>query len=281
MCGTNLENDIIATNNQQCKQQQCIITSKNNNIYCNNEAELYVNQNDFLKNKKLITVSPGGFKGFYILGVLTFIKENYNLDNYIFSGASAGAWNSLFMCYTGEPLGFVYSLLDYNIQKSKSINEMQYLMKYKLLSTYKESDFDLKRLFIGVTSFNKWSQVTNIFSEFNDLNDAISCCIASSHIPFLTGGITNRYHDMYSFDGGFSNFPYLYKKDCVLHVSHTMWSDIIDNKQRSIKGVFKSIKHFSEFFSITKNNFIELFDKGYNDAKINKKYLDEIFTERK
>jgi len=262
--------------------QQCIITSKNNNIYCNSEAQLYIKQNKFLMDKKLITISPGGFKGFYLLGILTFIKENYNLDNFIFSGASAGSWNSLFMCYKGEPLEFVYNLLDYNIKKAKSINELQYFMKYKILSSYKESNFDLQRLFIGVTTFNKFKPTTNIFSEFSDLDDAINCCMASSHIPFITGGLTNRYHNMFSFDGGFSSYPYLQKENCVLHISHTMWENLKNkDKKRSVKGVIKSLKHFTEFFSISKNNLLELFDNGYNDAKNHKKYLDEIFIDKK
>jgi predicted patatin/cPLA2 family phospholipase len=275
-------------NRQTKNNDQCIISSKKNNIYCNSEADLYIKANNFLMNKKLITISPGGFKGFYLLGVLTFIKENYNLDNYIFSGASAGSWNSLFMCYKGDTLSFVYNLLDYNIKKARSISELQYFIKYKLLSTYNETDFDLERLFIGVTTFHKWKPNTNIFSDFNDLNDAINCCIASSHIPFITGGLTNRYHNMFSFDGGFSSFPYLQKENSVLHVSHTMWESFENNsknskndKHRNIKCIINSLKHYSDFFSISKNNLLELFDNGYNDAIKNQKYLDEIFIERK
>lgn len=265
-----------------CSEEQCIITSKNHNMYCNSAADLYIKQHDFLSNKKLITISPGGFKGFYLMGVLTYIKETYNMSDYIFSGASAGSWNSLFMCYKGEALEFVYNLLDYNIKKAKSISEMQYFLKYKILSSYKDTDFDLQRLFIGVTSFAKFRPTTNIFSDFSDLDDAINCCMASSHIPFITGGITNRYNNMFSFDGGFSNYPYLNKDSGVLHVSHTMWEDLKNgkNKKRSIKTLIQSVKHFSEFFSISKNNLLELFDNGYNDAKKNKEYLDEIFLER-
>lgn len=283
-CTKKLKTNLQVTNckNELSKDEQCIIITKNNNVYCNSEADLYIKENDFLRNKELITISPGGFKGFYLLGVLTFIKENYVLDNFIFSGASAGSWNALFMCYKGDALELVYKLLDLNIQKAKTISELQYFMKYNLLSNYKETDFDLQRLFIGVTTFKRMIPITNIFSGFNDLDDAINCCMASSHIPFITGGITNRYHNMYSFDGGFSSYPYLHKDNSVLHVSHTMWDDIIKNKNktRSIKGVIKSLKHFSDFFSISKNNFIELFDNGYNDAKNHKKFLDEIFIER-
>lgn len=259
---------------------QCIISSKNNNIYCDNEAKLFITNNDFLLNKKLITISPGGFKGFYLLGILTYIKENYDMDNYIYSGASAGSWNGLFMCYKGEPLDLVYKLIDSNIKKATNILDLEYFMKYKLLTTYKEKDFDLRRLFIGVTTIKNFKTATNIFSDFENLEDAINCCIASSHIPLITGGITNKYHNMFTFDGGFSRYPYLENENLVLHISHNMWNKIVVKPKNSIKKTIEIIKNFSEFFSITNKNFLELFDDGYQDAKKHKKYFDLLFRHK-
>jgi hypothetical protein len=270
----------ILMNYSNNSDYQCIISSSNNNIYCDNDAKIFINNNDFLLNKKLITVSPGGFKGFYIMGILTYIKENYDMDNFIFSGASAGAWNSLFMCFKGDPFDFVYKLFDSNIKKASSILELEYLIKYKLLSFYKDDDFDLRRLFIGVTTIKKLNTATNIFSDFENLEDAINCCIASSHIPLITGGITNKYHNMFTFDGGFSKYPYLKNDNLVLHISPSMWYQINETSQNCIKKNIRTIKKFYEFFSISKNNFIELFDDGYQDAKKHKKYLDSIFVQK-
>lgn len=42
-------------------------------------------------------ISPGGLRGFYTHGVCKFIRDNYKISNYTFHGASAGAWNSLYM----------------------------------------------------------------------------------------------------------------------------------------------------------------------------------------
>ena len=44
-----------------------------------------------MQNNKIITLSPGGFRGFYTFGLCKFLKENYDLSEYVFSGASAGA----------------------------------------------------------------------------------------------------------------------------------------------------------------------------------------------
>lgn len=261
--------------------KQCIISSKNKKSYCNEAEELFFDGNEFIVNKKLITISPGGYKGFYLLGILTYLKENYETDNLVFSGASAGAWNSLFMCYKGDPMSFVYNFLDVNIRKAKSITELQYFLKYKLLSCYKTDDFDLRKLFIGVTTFKMFMPNINIYTDFEDLEDAINCCMASSHIPLITGGITNRYKNMFSFDGGFSKYPYL-DKEKLLHISLSMWDELkgISNNNNFLKQNLLNIKKFSEFFSLSKNNLLELFDNGYHDAKIHKEHFDNILDRK-
>lgn len=97
--------------------------------------------------------------------------------------------------------------------------------------------------------------VTNIFSEFNSLEDAINCCIASSHIPFITGGITNRYHNMYTFDGGFSDYPYLNFTENVLHITPGMWKKNNQNKNDIFKN-FASLNIIIELFLMKKIKII-------------------------
>ena len=260
---------------------QCIIKNKNDKVFYQQDKQLYFESNEFISDKKVISISPGGLRGFYLLGVLSYIKETYKLDDFVFSGASAGAWNSLFMCYKKDPREFIFKILNSNIVKARNIYDIEYIMKYKLLEMCKDDDFDLRRLFIGVTSVNKFKIITNIFSDFDNLEDAINCCIASSHIPLVTGGFTNRYHNMYTFDGGFSNYPYLNIKKPVLHVSPSMWKEMKnkDEKPLIMNENFKRIKGFYNLVSENKRNinFMKLYDDGYNDAKMNKNMLDEIF----
>ncbi len=260
--------------------EQLIITNKNNLVYCEKDKELFLEYNEFIKNKKLISISPGGLKGFYELGVLSYIKDNYNMENYIFSGASAGAWNALFMCFKNDTKVFVFNLLsDYKLLQVKNINELEYYLKYKLLTKYNSNDFDLRRLFIGVTTLKNFKPVTNIFSDFNNLDDAINCCIASSHIPLITGGITNRYHNKYAFDGGFSKYPYLNFTENVLHITPGMWKKL-NNQDNKFLNKFASLDIIIELFLIAKKkNYMQLFDYGYQDAKIHKPLLDNIFLD--
>ena len=252
------------------------VNIKENKWLCK-ENTLYLKDEKYVKDKKLISISPGGFKGFYMLGTSAFIKENYVLDNFIFSGASAGAWNSLFMTFKRDPIEFVIEMLDDKLNNAISIIDLEYVIKYKILNKYSEDDFDLKKLFIGVTSFENMKIKTHIFSDFNTLEDALNCCIASSHIPYITGStFLNKYQNMNAFDGGFSNYPYINVIKPSLHITPEIWKD--DNVQKTYVEKFLTFQsHVSDYttlFSRSKYNFADLFDKGYNDAKNNKLFLD-------
>ena len=258
----------------------CININSNENKWLCKEHTLYLKDEKYINDKKLISISPGGFKGFYMLGTSAFIKENFNLDNYIFSGASAGAWNSLFMTFKHDPLELVIKILDDKLNNAISINELEYIIKYKLLNNYSEDDFDLKKLFIGVTNFENMKIKTLIFSDFNTLEDALNCCIASSHIPYITGKtFLNKYQNMNTFDGGFSKYPYLNVIKPTLHITPEMWKD--DNQEiiqktyvEKLLRLRSNISDYTTLFSRSKYNFNDLFEKGYNDAKKNKLFLD-------
>lgn len=252
------------------------------------DNEVFLEDNNFIENKKLISISYGGMKGFYELGVLSYIKDNYNMENFIFSGASVGAWNALFMCYKNDSKKFVYDLLDYKSIKINDIKEIKYFLKYKVLSSFSNDDFDLRRLFVGVSRLKRFKPVTNIFSDFNNLEDAVKCCIASSHIPLITGVLTNKYYDMYRFDAELTNHQYVNFTENVLNISPSMLKklnvnendNVNKNKKQAFLNPFTSLNINLESFMMLKNkNYAELFDNGYEDAKKNKEYLDKIFLE--
>jgi len=249
------------------------------------DKEVFLEGNNFIENKKLISISSGGLKGFYELGVLSYIKDNYDMENFIFSGASVGAWNALFMCYKNDSKKFVNDLLDYKPIKMTDIKEVKYFFKYEVLPSFSNDDFDLRRLFVAVR-MKRFKPVTNIFSDFNNLEDAVKCCIASSHIPLITGVLTNKYYDMYRFDNQYNNNEYVNFTENVLHISPSMLKKLNVNendnvnKKQAFLNPFTSLNINLESFMMLKNkNYAELFDNGYEDAKKNKEYLDKIFLE--
>lgn len=281
------QNCDLHAHSPQIHKQQCVVVVKNGMLFCKSKLRLYLSSNDYFDDKEMLTISPAGLKGFYLLGVLQFIKEHYDTAHLVYSGASAGSWSGLFMCFKGDTRKLIYELLESGaISGTKSAMEIQYMMKYLLLAKYSTDDFDLRRLFVGVSGL-RWSGVfSHIFTDFRSLEDAIDCCMASSHIPFVTGGLSNKYNNMFSLDGGFGNFPYLNVKN-KLHISPNIWKETAkrgalpvypDHSDSSLlTKLVKSLFSFGEFFSLERNSPLKLFDDGYQDTKLHRKHLDAIF----
>jgi hypothetical protein len=262
-------------------KDQCLIDKKLNNEICNIDTELYIENHNDIKNKKLIAISPAGLRGFYLLGILSYIKNNYDTSNYIFTGASAGAFNALFATYKYDPNNIVNILDIENIfsydKCSFSISKLQQNIKNALLNNFSTNDFELDKLYIGVTSIKNFHSKTNIYHHFENLEDAIDACIASSNIPFITGNIIHKYNNLYSFDGGFSKYPFLHLFEPTLHITSDIWENIDgDSNKKDTGSLLKIISNFIQFFFTSSNDFIQLYKKGYNDTEKNKNYLDGI-----
>lgn len=193
----------------------------------NSASLVFLNSNKYFKDKKIISISPAGYYGFYTMGVCSYIKENYDTSKYIFTGASSGAWNSLYMTLKTDSSFFKNLFVKNELYKNKNIFQIEYEMKQRLLQYYTKHDFHLDKLFIGVGQ-------TNIYTDFETLEDAIDYCIYSSHIPFTNG---------FTFYGGFREYSYL---NNTLHISPNIW-------KQNEKLYFKK-------------DFLNLFDKGYQDT---------------
>ena len=255
---------------------QLIRTLNNKQIYGDNDIERFYKENEYMRGKKIITISPGGFKGFYMLGICKYLKEHYDLSDYIFTGASAGSWNALLLCSNKSMQEIEDSVFDDELQSAKSIYDLEMMMKHRLLTAHKSEDFELNRLFIGVTTVKNYNSDTTIFSGFENLEDALNCCVASSHIPLISGNLTTTYQNTLAFDGGFSRYPYLNTTASALHITPGMWGR--KNITLSYKKERMSLSDYTTLFS--KNSFIfkDLIAYGYNDTQKNKGVLDDIFT---
>lgn len=252
-------------------------------VFCDKGDELYLQENEFIENKKVLTISPGTMKGFYEIGVLAYIKDNYNLENYLYSGKSSSSWYALFMCYKKDSRKFIYDLLDYNFSQIKSIQALKIYVKYKLLSFYNSDDFDLERLIIGIKKIYGHKKNITLFSKFNYLEEAINCCIASSHIPLITGFFTNRYYNMYKFDKNIeiNDKPHVKFIENVIYINPNVFINLKNNTEEDILDQLSPFNMILDLFiSSMNNNYIELFDNGYEDAKMNKELIDKIFLDQ-
>ena len=245
------------------------------------EKEKFTDFNHIFKDNpsKLIISTPGGLFGFYFMGVSSFLKDNYDLSNYIFSGASAGAWNSLFLSLKADDKPFIDEMLKTDIKNTRSILKLEKKMKSLILKNYNENDFDLDKLYLGVTVLQRTQIKLCVYSDFTSLEDAIDCCIASSHIPFVTGGPFHLYRKRLSFDGGFFSYPYINITTPSLIIEQGIWDKPKEQDTNSNMTVISC--SMESLFNLNNINFTlsELYYAGYNDSKKNKMTLDKIFLQ--
>jgi hypothetical protein len=212
-------------------------------------------------NKKIIKISPAGLNGFYDAGICSIIKKNYNLDKYIFSGASAGAWNSLFMSYKNDVDNFIKNILEIDVN-FRSIKHIQMDLKDKILKSHKTEEFDLKKVFISVCVYNDFQFKNYIYTDFVDLEDAIDCCIASSNIPFLTGNLIHKYRNKITFDGGFLyHQTFLFAKPSF-KINYGIWG---------------RKKFFTSLLNNANKDIHKTYYEGVIDSESNIKTLDNKF----
>ena len=225
-----------------------------------NELIFFLNNN--ILNKKLIQITPGGILGYYDTGICKIIKERYNLDNYIFNGASAGSWNSLIMTLKTKNINnIITKLINLNLNNIISIKNLQLLLKDKILKSFSTTDFNLNKLFISVSVIENMKIINYVYTDFRNLEDALDCCIASSNIPFFTGDLIYKYNNKISFDGGFISNPYLFIMLPKLQITNSLWNK--NNLYRSLLVTNKTIEN--------------LYNDGLIDTFKNINFIDNIF----
>lgn len=251
------------SNKKKNNENKYLVLNKQNKFYDHKNITDFVNEK--FNNNSTISIAPGGVKGFYLLGTCCFIKENYILNKYIFTGASAGSWNSLLMSYKGNLKNIISLIHNLDYDNIKSLHELQLNLKDLILKNFNHNEFELDKLFIGVTVFKKFKFRTYMFTDFNNLEDAIDCCIASSHIPFITGNFLHKYKNMYCFDGGFSRNPYFDSIYESILITPTIWKNTMMNNDLD-----------NSAFSFNKMKLIKLYYDGYDDAKNNNNIIKEL-----
>jgi len=241
---------------------------KSNSIMNEKQFKIYLDTT-FPPEPKLITMAPCGLNGFYTLGIAIYIKSQLNVENHFFSGSSAGGWNALFMCYDGERYSLtskIWKILEElrpHFQKG-SILSIEQRLKNLILKYFNNDDFNFRRLMIGVTCWdNGIGRSTVIYSDFESLEDALDCCIASSHIPLLTGGLYHKYRGSYVYDGGFSSYPYMGIIHAALHITPYMFDE---NKPTTFLSL--NINDLTTLLSRHRYNALQLFLEGFFDGHI-------------
>ena len=240
----------------------------------------------FHSTEKKMSISPGGLFGFYNLGVAAYIKEHYNLSDYRFSGTSAGSWVALFLTAKTNTTEMTENILrNVNERRPKSVYHVEMILRDVLLSQYKTADFDLDRLSISMTTLTPLISKT-VYSHFSSLEDAVNASIASSHIPYITGGLCTQYRNVYSLDGVFSGDMGIHFADDATTTTDTSSATTDNNSLFSISPFMwknntsrcSSLMKFTHLFSLNKINISQLFYEGYADTMRNDPQLQKTFN---
>ena len=250
--------------NKRLKYKQKIKCNRTNQIIEPHELEKQWNG----RYKKLIVITPGGLYGYYMLGISRYIKLNYRLDDYVFTGSSAGAWCSLFLCLKNKKkISMVLFQIMKGIQEvllKKTIYEFLFYMKQRVLELTTESDYNLEQLYIGVLTYENYELNTTIHCNFTSLEDALNCCISSSNIPFITGEFSHKYQGNVVLDGVFAKYPFLNILEPSLVITPKIW----DTPHVKNNGNSLLVKEKMDLLSLCLD--------GFNDTLINNDILCEF-----
>ena len=224
-----------------------------------------------------IANSPAGYRGFYTFGISSYIKRHYDLANYRFSGASAGAGNSLYLTFKGDDETYVNGMLDrVDAVDTKSIRRiLREICEYNI-DRYTTDDFDLDRLEIGVTCVNGLRKECTTYSQFDSLEDAVECTAVSCNIPFVSGSLMSMYRRRLSYDGVFCRYPNVYEDDFL--VEPWMWREAKQYRLFGFVRVPQSVCRLYEgLFGSRRHKARELYEMGWNDAEAHRAELDAYF----
>lgn len=221
-----------------------------------------------IQNKKMsipletdILLSPGGYKGFYMVGICHYLKNHFPVAKKSITGFSCGSFLALFMRIKPE---LEHTYLNYMFALDRSPMTMPQMLE-KSVSTIQDhfvyEDFDLRQTQIGVSTLKG----LELFQDFTSLEDTLACCRSSSFVPFITQlNALLFYKNRLTFDGGihYKKIKRQKKKETLL-IGSSMFGRYSD----SLIAGFKK----------PKCSYYQLYLYGYRDAQKNHAFFESYF----
>lgn len=212
-------------------------------------------------------IQPGGVKGFYMTGICKYIRDHYDLSDWNYYGASAGAWNVMYLgCKPEKEELFIQQAQEIGQFSYTSLYDMEKTMKQRLMVNFKLEDFNIPSMNICVSSKRNWQPLLRkeVIREFYDMDDLVECCIASSHLPFITNGeFFYHYRARKCLDGGFFRKPYTREDNVIpsMILNPEIWKN---TQMNQINRIHTLDIHSMMYY-------------GYNDAYNHRWELDKLF----
>lgn len=212
-----------------------------------------------------IIIDPGGYYGFYLVGICHFIKNNYNIDNKNILGTSAGAIAIIFLSIKNNLSNYFIKHMFYMGNSCLDIDKLTIDIFDKIENYSTFEDYNFKNKYIGTTVDG---YKLNIYTNFLSISDILNCTKASLFIPYVTvKDFIFFYKGKLTLDGGLAYFMTKHNvRDNILNINYKMFGRFL-NENTFIGGLYKP-----------KIKLYDLYILGYHDALVNKKYFDKYLT---
>ncbi|RLN46422.1 hypothetical protein BBJ29_008821 [Phytophthora kernoviae] len=212
----------------------------------------------------------GGCGGMYnyFLGVASILQEEYDLQDVIFSGVSAGCFPALVLALDINVKEFFFKE---NIPLIEQAAECSYaglgkwipMVKHSLVAmlpsdAYQHAD---KKLYFSVTEVPVLRN--HLLTTWTSNEEMVDCMLCSAHVPLYTTTLAASYRGKRFVDGGLSNnFPVVHLD--APHKVFQIW------KWRWFAPTWVLVTTNSDWAT-------ELFRMGREDATKNLHEVDEVF----
>ena len=226
-------------------------------------------------NKKIISIPPSGFLGFYVMGMCAYLKDHYDLSRFVFAGDASGGWNALFMSCRRDPLLFALGILENkHLRYADTLQEWEFALKTHLLTHYTDEDFDIDSLYLGVPFWQECFQDSMLVKPARSLNDAVQGCL--TRMPFPWGPVP-VWNDVKKSDW------ILWNQAPHVRLRPDMWNEKTKN------GIFDFHQYYQQCAGTAstdcvpspskKIEILDLFDRGYADAMEHEADWDRLLGE--
>ncbi len=218
---------------------------------------------------KKVHIHFGGCGGSYsyLLGVGSYLQQNYDLSNVVFSGISGGNIIALLLilemdiddAFRHINIPFLLRLQSY---KMKSFYNFIPEFKKELLNIINvDKNNYLKacgRLYVNITRVFPFKN--EIISNFTSNEDLIDCILASSHIPVYSNTLFYTFRNSYYLDGYLSAYDNFDNHDYFGQNFITLKFNI---------GTFRVLENHFLFLSTCDKLARQLYKYGSHDIKSN------------
>lgn len=208
----------------------------------------------------------------YLLGIANVLQKNYNLENVIFSGYSAGCIPALLLCLGLDIQNEIYNInipLLTELKKYKTKTYFNFLpcLEQILINRFNSISNDLyikanNRMHCNLTHIP--SLKNHIYCNYTSNEDLVKCNMASGHIPFYNNKLLYTYRNNYYIDGGLAK---KFDGDCLFKNDNMFCLEIKTSMFRTLETSFVFISSELEY-----SNY--LYNLGIKDATDNLFYFD-------